>query len=533
MLSATILIVFIVGTFDLVFARTIYVYSDKSKQAYYYALIAVFAGLWSFSCGIVNISQDNPDILKWALMMHYFSGNFAFVSFYIFGKYFVTAKGKTLQLSLFDKFLLSVNAIGVFLPFMLGIVFFDDNTLNPLGYWIFVSSLCLVFISGLFVLIYGMVKSISNKRSSILFIFIANLLAGFIGIVFNLILPFSGNFNYFYISPMFVSFALIVFGVYSLVKFQVFNIKIVISELTVGLLLIISLYQFIKAVISGGSIVLESIFTFIIVIVGGLLMQSIHKGEDRRRQIEELVDDLKKANEQLKSLDKLKSEFISLASHQLRSPLTVIKGYASTLTDGMVGDLTPKQTEIVRHIFTSAQGLASVVEDFLNVTKIEQGGMKYVFTDTDIQVITKDLISDMKIAADDKHLKLTSTIEANGQYVMNADGVKLKQVFLNLIDNSIKYTQEGFVNISLSENINEGTITFSVNDSGIGISEETKAKLFTKFARGEGGALNAGGSGLGLYLAQEIVKAHKGQIIIESPGLGKGSTFSVVLPSNR
>jgi signal transduction histidine kinase len=84
--------------------------------------------------------------------------------------------------------------------------------------------------------------------------------------------------------------------------------------------------------------------------------------------------------------------------------------------------------------------------------------------------------------------------------------------------------------VTLSENKQDKTIIFSVSDSGVGVSEETKAKLFTKFARGEGGALNSGGSGLGLYLAREIVKAHKGQITLESEGLGKGSTFSVMLP---
>jgi signal transduction histidine kinase len=245
--------------------------------------------------------------------------------------------------------------------------------------------------------------------------------------------------------------------------------------------------------------------------------------------LERTKESLLEANVKLQSLDKLKSEFISLASHQLRSPLTVIKGYASTLTDGIVGDLTPKQSEIVRHIYTSAQGLASVVEDFLNVTKIEQGGMKYVFAETDLGTIVRDLASDMKIAAEDKHLKLSLEIDEECKYIINADGVKLKQVFLNLIDNSIKYTKEGFVMLRLTANDNE--ILFSVTDSGVGISEETKAKLFTKFVRGEGGALNAGGSGLGLYLAQEIVKAHKGKITIDSKGLDKGSTFSVVLPS--
>jgi signal transduction histidine kinase len=245
---------------------------------------------------------------------------------------------------------------------------------------------------------------------------------------------------------------------------------------------------------------------------------------------EKLAHDLEIANEKLKSLDKLKSEFVSLASHQLRSPLTVIKGYASTLTDGIVGDLTDKQKEIVRHIYAAAQGLASVVEDFLNVTKIEQGGMKYVFAPTDVKVIFLDLASDMKIAAEDRHLTFTREIDESQSFMVNADGTKIKQVFLNLVDNSIKYTKEGFVTVRIVRDTEKHTMTFSVSDSGVGISQETKEKLFTKFGRGEGAVLNGGGSGLKLYLAHEIVEAHKGRIDIYSEGLGKGSTFSVTLP---
>jgi two-component system phosphate regulon sensor histidine kinase PhoR len=114
--------------------------------------------------------------------------------------------------------------------------------------------------------------------------------------------------------------------------------------------------------------------------------------------------------------------------------------------------------------------------------------------------------------------------------MVEADGVKLKQVFLNLVDNSIKYTKEGFVKISLTKNDTEKKVTFTVSDSGVGLSEETKKKLFTKFGRGEGATLNAGGSGLGLYLAQEIVGAHHGEIIVNSDGVDKGASFSVVLP---
>ena len=112
----------------------------------------------------------------------------------------------------------------------------------------------------------------------------------------------------------------------------------------------------------------------------------------------------------------------------------------------------------------------------------------------------------------------------------NVDPVKMKQVFLNLADNSIKYTPVGG-KVSLALAREGDTIVFSVTDNGVGISPETKAKLFEKFSRGEGGKMNTGGSGLGLYLAKQIAIAHKGDVVIESDGLGTGSTFKVILPA--
>lgn len=341
-------------------------------------------------------------------------------------------------------------------------------------------------------------------------------------------LPVYGIDIYPYMTVMVFIYPLIIS--YAIFKHHLFDIKVIAT----GIFIFVQVAALgVLALSSDGLVATTISYTVLVgtIFTGFFLVRSVQKEIEGREQIEMLAVGLEEANKQLKSLDKLKSEFISLASHQLRSPLTVIKGYASTLTDGVVGDLTPKQNEIVRHIYTSAQGLASVVEDFLNVTKIEQGGMKYVFTPTDIKQIVLDLVSDMKIAAEDKHLHFSSDIHDATSYTLTVDEVKLKQVFLNLVDNSIKYTNEGFVKVSLSKNENNKTIIFSVHDSGVGISQETKAKLFTKFARGEGGVLNSGGSGLGLYLAHAIVKAHNGEILIESEGLGKGSTFSVVLPA--
>lgn len=339
---------------------------------------------------------------------------------------------------------------------------------------------------------------------------------------FNLILPAVFEVTRFIPLGAITIFPFSLFTAYAIFKHKTFKVKNLGSTLMAFLLCVATFVEVIFAENTGQLFLRVGIFLFVLLISIQFIKNIF--------ALEKTKDSLEEANVKLQSLDKLKSEFISLASHQLRSPLTVIKGYASTLTDGIVGELAPKQSEIVRHIYTAAQGLASVVEDFLNVTKIEQGGMKYVFAPTDLKTIVKDLASDMKIAAEDKHLTFSSLVDETGEYMMQADNVKLKQVFLNLIDNSIKYTKEGFVKVSLSENKNNKTIIFSVSDSGVGVSEETKAKLFTKFARGEGGVLNGGGSGLGLYLAKEIVKAHNGQITIDSEGLGKGATFSVVLP---
>jgi signal transduction histidine kinase len=171
--------------------------------------------------------------------------------------------------------------------------------------------------------------------------------------------------------------------------------------------------------------------------------------------------------------------------------------------------------------------LAKVVEDLLNVSKIEQGGMKYQMAAFDLEKAAKDLATDLSITAEKKGLKLEFVTDNKAPYTIYGDMEKLRQVLLNIIDNAIKYTQTGSITVSLKEAAQAGYIVLGVTDTGMGISPEEKEKLFQKFSRGEGGKTNTGGSGLGLYLAKTIVEAHKGHIAIDSPGVGKGSTFSI------
>ncbi|MCC7436691.1 HAMP domain-containing histidine kinase [Candidatus Nomurabacteria bacterium] len=325
--------------------------------------------------------------------------------------------------------------------------------------------------------------------------------------------------------PIFIGFLS-----YSIVKFKTFNIKLLATQALVTALIILigSQFFFVK-------VFLNQVLTFVafvaIIVFGNLLIKSVKREVRQREKLEIITKQLEAANEKLKSLDKLKTEFLSLASHQLRSPLTAIKGYASMLSEGDFGALEDKQAEAVKRIYASAQGLVNVVEDLLNVSKIEQGGMKYEFIPTDLNMLVNQLVGEMKIPVENKHLEFNADVPEDDRFMISADPVKLKQVFLNLVDNSIKYTEKGFVHISLSRNNKDDTVVFSVTDSGVGISSETKEKLFQKFSRGEGGKMNTGGSGLGLYLAREIARAHKGDIIIDSEGLGKGSVFKVILPA--
>ncbi|MFA6392493.1 MAG: HAMP domain-containing sensor histidine kinase [Candidatus Paceibacterota bacterium] len=249
------------------------------------------------------------------------------------------------------------------------------------------------------------------------------------------------------------------------------------------------------------------------------------------KEIERLNGELGDANEKLKGLDKLKTEFVSLASHQLRSPLTAIKGYASMLMDGDYGEMTKEAKEAIDRMYQSSKNLTIVVEDLLNVTKIESGGMKFEMAPFDLSIIVEDEVKDFSIATEKKGLKLNFEKDSDTSFMVNGDKEKIRQIIINFIDNSVKYTKEGSVNVSVKNQNNK--VVFCVKDTGMGMTEEVKDSLFQKFARGDGARMNTTGTGLGLYLAKQIVEAHKGRVWVESEGEGKGSAFFMELNATK
>ena len=224
----------------------------------------------------------------------------------------------------------------------------------------------------------------------------------------------------------------------------------------------------------------------------------------------------------------MKSEFISLATHQIRAPLTAIKGYASLILEGDFGEVNTDAKGAIKTIMDSSDNLVSIVSDFLDVSRIEQGRMKYDFTQFDVAKLAEQIVTELKPNIDDKKLKLNLKV-SDGDYMVNADQVKIKQVIGNFIDNSIKYTPKGSINVDVKrENENVHII---VSDTGVGIPTEEINKLFDKFVRAKDAVkTNVQGTGLGLYIAKQMIEVHGGRVWAESAGLNKGSQFHILLP---
>ena len=263
-----------------------------------------------------------------------------------------------------------------------------------------------------------------------------------------------------------------------------------------------------------------------------LMLHQISKEIEIRDKGERLARYLANANARLRELDHQKTEFVSIASHQLRSPIAAIKGYASMMIDGAYGNLTKELKEPLSRIQESGQRIGIMVDDFLNVTRIEQGRMTYDMKPHKICVILSSVVKELQVVANDKGLKLTVQCDEKAGVQIRADEGKITQIFSNLIDNAIKYTQEGRIDVSVESLEKEEKVLVHIKDTGIGIAPEEIQNLFQKFNRASNANdANVLGTGLGLYIAREIMKAHEGWIDVHSEGVGKGSTFTVELPA--
>jgi signal transduction histidine kinase len=246
--------------------------------------------------------------------------------------------------------------------------------------------------------------------------------------------------------------------------------------------------------------------------------------DEQTKEIRGKNQELEIANAQLRQLDKAKTDFIDIASHQLRTPPTAVKGYVSMLVDGDFGRVTIKQKEILKIVFDANERQIALIENLLNLARLEAGRMEFSFEPADMVEMADGVIKELIPLAKQKDLALNFTKPKESIPNIKVDKIKIRQVIVNLVENAIKYTPKGNVNVDMKRNGEK--LIFCVTDSGVGITKEDFYNLFQKFAHGTTGEARAKGTGIGLYVAKKMVEAHPGgRIWAESAGQGKGSKF--------
>ena len=357
-------------------------------------------------------------------------------------------------------------------------------------------------------------------------------LMGVSTVIFVVILKSS---SFVFLGPIYT--VLLMFAIaYAIIKYNLFNIKMIATQAFVSIIAIIFLARIFTSQTAGERAV-DTIILTTTIIFGFLLIRSVKfeiKSKDEiaklAKRLTETNWELARINEQLRIIDQRKSEFVSIVSHQLRTPITAIKGYSSLLLEDAFGALEEKQKSPIEKIFVSSKRLAEMVTDFLDISKIEQGTMSYNYVSVDIKSMIKDLIEEFAPIANEKSITMNWNFDENTKYIVTADEGKLRQILSNIIDNSIKYTHQGAVSISLEKDNARGMVMVRIKDSGIGLSQDDIHHLFGKFTRGSGGQReNTDGSGLGLYVAMKMLVAMHGKIWVDSLGPNKGSTFVIEL----
>ena len=251
-----------------------------------------------------------------------------------------------------------------------------------------------------------------------------------------------------------------------------------------------------------------------------------------QEEVDDATKQLRSTNVKLKALDETKDEFISMASHQLRTPLTSVKGYLSMVLEGDAGQLNEQQRKLLNQAFTSSQRMVYLISDLLNVSRLKTGKFVIESTVTDLPKIVEGELGQLQETAVARNLELSFVKPESDFPKLNLDETKIRQVIMNFVDNAIYYTPAGG-KISVELAADQDKVEFKVIDTGLGVPKDEQRHLFSKFFRANNARrARPDGTGLGLFMAKKVVIAQGGAIIFKSLE-GKGSTFGFSFPRSK
>lgn len=272
--------------------------------------------------------------------------------------------------------------------------------------------------------------------------------------------------------------------------------------------------------------------SLIIAIQNALAVQEIREFNTTLQQrVASATEELRSSNRMLRQLDKAKDEFVGMASHQLRTPLTSVKGYISMVIDGDAGKITDSQKQLLNEAFNSSERMVSLINDFLNVSRIQTGKFIIEKNTLDLPNLIEQELNNLQPNAAAHGVKF-NYLKPTDFPTTIADEGKIRQVVMNFLDNAIYYSPDNTA-VDVCAAVQNDEIIFTVKDRGIGVPMSERSQLFTKFYRASNAKRKRpDGTGVGLYLAKKIITDHGGSLIFESTE-GKGSTFGFRLPIKK
>jgi signal transduction histidine kinase len=502
-----------------------------NKTFFWFALTV---GLWAFSMAVFR-SQTEPQPLLYGAQFLYLSAALIAVAFAAFARAYMDPHQLT------RRFLVGVSLPALLVIGMIaipGFFIFDVTKNGTSEHFIHFHKLPhLIFFA--YIVGYGVLSNLAmfaqalhvskEERNRLLFIVISTSIPLMVSVVTNLWLPLLGVFTYNWVGQVSL-FAMLTVMTYGMFRHHIFDAKVIATEFLMFVLWSLSIARVVLSETLGA--MLFNVGALLVVsTVGLLLVRSVYREVESREEIERLAKNLTKANDQLRELDRQKSEFLSIAAHQLRTPLTAIKGYASLILEGSFGAVSSELKAPLETIFVSSTRMVETVADFLNVSKIEQGKMEYRMQRASLSELVQHVVKELEVTMKGKGLVLIYKDESQNGCMVTMDAGKVEHVISNIIDNSIKYTPQGSINVTLTCDEAAHVARVTIHDTGAGIPKEALGTLFDKFVRARNAKdINVTGSGLGLYVAREMMKAHGGTVTADSEGEGKGSTFVITLP---
>jgi signal transduction histidine kinase len=506
--------------------------NTKSQINRYFSAFVFAVVLWMSSNHLANNPVGLP--LFWTKLT--FLGAVLVAFFLIYFSFYFTKSEKKLT-SWFNLFLISFTTLIIGLLFftdkiIVGVTIIQTGTGVTQGSWYLAWPIYfLLFIAFSFYnLIRKFVASVGEERAQIRTVFIGLALSFLLAITTNMIFPLIFHNDTLSNFGPYSTLIFIGFTSYAIVYHGLLNIKVIATEALVVALNIALIFNALysenpQRKIASTIVLLFSVFA------GYLLIKSVLQEIERREQVQELAKKLEKDKEDLKELDRMKDEFLQMATHDLNTPITAIKGRLDMGIREDLCKLSQEQKKFFLPILNETLRLSELSDDILNVARIDQHRLKLNRSETDMDALISQIVSSFDLKAKEKgnslaYIRLTKSLPK-----IMVDQSKIGEVIANLINNANKFTEKG--KIAVTSKLTGDSVVISVADTGAGIEQEDQKHLFEKFYQaGRFDPRNPQeqqGSGLGLYISKNIIELHGGKIWFESER-GKGSNFYFSLP---